>query len=190
MCAQGTSASPVGVQGQKVTDVAPFGQNAAFEESKNAVKAMIVVLAKQFPQDAEAIEAFAQGYIDTLCGVNPHQRPLLTAEQILTVAREVTAAWQYKNFPVPGKFKKARDEEIKHTKFKPAPVDESTQAWQDMVYAAKKWVRNGSIEVMADYWNEKGREAFARLPDKYKEQAKARVVEIKRNSPRWVDKHD
>ena len=171
-----------------MTDLAPFSQNQAFEESKNAVKAMIVVLAKRFPQDAEAIESWAQGYIDVLCGVNPHQKPLLTAEQILKVSREVTNAWHYKNFPIPGKFVKARDEEIKHTRFTPAPVDETTQAWQDMIYAAKKWVRNGSIEVMADYWNERGREAFNRLPEKYKEQAKARVVEIKRNSPRWVDK--
>ncbi len=91
------------------------GADPRFNESRQAVKALVAVMYTRFPDHVSTIDAWFDGYVDVLCGVMTGQKPTLSAEQILDVGREVMNGWSNRQgkFPRPNDFIELREERLK-----------------------------------------------------------------------------
>ncbi len=118
-----------------------------FAASSNAVKAVVAVMAQRWPGKATSIGAWSNAYIEVMCGQRPGEKPLLTPDEIKTVAREVMRDWRSPSlFPLPGTFGKIVDEYLggKRQSAKAEYLGGKRQTLMDAAMAAGKMFRRWS----------------------------------------------
>jgi len=77
-----------------------------FRDSRDGAMAVVMLMVREFPSAAIALEGKADAYIRVLAGTIPHQRPHLNAEEIHQVYCDLIDGWaKFSIPPTPGAFK-------------------------------------------------------------------------------------
>lgn len=85
-------------------DQLPGTMHPEFEHSRDAVIAIVALMVQCWRRQALELEAFVDDYIRIIAGRYPHQRPQMTATDILAVYQNLIDAWTGHNFPKPAHF--------------------------------------------------------------------------------------